>query len=313
MRYASPAAFRTALETRLLAHSRATGLSLDRLRKQIVFERLLARLLVAAPNGWVLKGGFALDLRLGAKARSTKDIDLARRDDADHATADLLAAQATNLEDYFVFTVERTHELDDATEGAAVRYRVTASLAGRRFEHVIVDIGFSDPLPEEPDLLPGLDLLSFAGVESPRVPTIRLEQHVAEKVHALTRAYGLTRRQSTRVKDLVDLILLSTCESFKGDHLHQALRTTFEMRGTHPMPAALPTPPAAWRSPYAKLANDLGIDPDLVTAHALAAAFLDPVLGGAISDDAYWDLAGRAWLPATREIGSRTHRPDKRH
>jgi predicted nucleotidyltransferase component of viral defense system len=57
---------------------------------------------VAAPHRWVLKGGFALDLRLGAKARSTKDIDLARRDDADHATADLLAAQATNLEDYFV-------------------------------------------------------------------------------------------------------------------------------------------------------------------------------------------------------------------
>ncbi len=31
MRYASPTAFRTAVETRLLAHSRATSLSLDRL------------------------------------------------------------------------------------------------------------------------------------------------------------------------------------------------------------------------------------------------------------------------------------------
>jgi hypothetical protein len=60
------------VETRLLAHSRATSLSLDRLRKQVVFERLIARLVVAAPNRWVLKGGFALDLRLGARARSTK-------------------------------------------------------------------------------------------------------------------------------------------------------------------------------------------------------------------------------------------------
>jgi hypothetical protein len=216
VRYASPAAFRTALETRLLAHSRATSLSLDRLRKQVVFERLLARLLVAAPNRWVLKGGFALDLRLGARARSTKDIDLARRDDVEHATADLLAVQVIDLEDYFVFVVERTNDFVDAFEGAAVRYRVTASVAGRRFEHVIVDIGFGDPLPDEPDLLPGPDLLAFAGVESPRVPTIRLEQHAAEKVHAYTRVYGLTRHPSTRVKDLVDLILVSTYGSLQA-------------------------------------------------------------------------------------------------
>jgi len=37
----------------------------SRLRKRIVFERLLARLVVHAPGEWVLKGGFALELRLG--------------------------------------------------------------------------------------------------------------------------------------------------------------------------------------------------------------------------------------------------------
>jgi hypothetical protein len=92
MRYATPAAFRTALEARLLAHSKATRLALDRLRKQVVFERLLARLLVAAPGRWVLKGGFALDLRLGTRARSTKNLDVARGDAVEQATADLLTA-----------------------------------------------------------------------------------------------------------------------------------------------------------------------------------------------------------------------------
>jgi hypothetical protein len=302
VKYASPTAFRTALETRLLAHSRATSLSLDRQRKQVVFERLLARLLVAAPNRWVLKGGFALDLRLGVRARSTKDIDLARRDDVEHATGDLLAAKAIDLDDYFVFEVERTNDLDDALEGAAVRYRVTASLAGRRFEHVIVDIGFGDPLPDEPDLLAGPDLLAFAGVKPPRVPTIRLEQHVAEKIHAYTRLYGLTGHPSTRVKDLVDLILVSTYQSLQAGRLRKALRTTFEMRGTHPLPAGLPPPPAAWRAPFAKLAKDVGIEPDLEPAHALAAAFLDPVLASTVADHTYWDLAGRVWRPATGEI-----------
>ena len=59
MRYATAAALRQALETRLLALSRSQGSSLVRLRKEVVFDRLLARLLVTAPGRWVLKGGLA--------------------------------------------------------------------------------------------------------------------------------------------------------------------------------------------------------------------------------------------------------------
>ena len=188
MRYATPAAFRTGLEARLPVHSNSISLSLDRLRKQVVFERLLARLLVAAPDRWVLKGGFALDLRLGTRARPTKDLDLARGDAVEQATADLLTAQTLDSGDYFVFAVERSDELDDVLEGAAVRYRVTASLAGRRFEQVVVDVGLGDPLPTQPDMLTGLGLIAFAGVEPVRLPTLLLDRHVAEKVHAYTRA-----------------------------------------------------------------------------------------------------------------------------
>jgi hypothetical protein len=78
MKYATAGAFRTALEQRLSTASKQTGLSVQRLRKLVVFDRLLARLLVVAPDRWLPKGGLALDLRLGAKARTTKDMDLAR-------------------------------------------------------------------------------------------------------------------------------------------------------------------------------------------------------------------------------------------
>jgi len=33
-------------------------------RKRVAFDRLLARLIAVAPGRWILKGGFALDLRL---------------------------------------------------------------------------------------------------------------------------------------------------------------------------------------------------------------------------------------------------------
>ena len=75
MKYRTSAAFRTALEARLKA-AQHDGVGLARLRTRVVFERLLARLHAVAPDVWVLKGGFALELRLGARARTTKDIDV---------------------------------------------------------------------------------------------------------------------------------------------------------------------------------------------------------------------------------------------
>ena len=77
-RYSSPAAFRRALETRLKAISVREQTDLQRLRRQVAFDRLLCRMFLANPHAWLLKGGYAMELRI-AQARSTKDIDLTFR------------------------------------------------------------------------------------------------------------------------------------------------------------------------------------------------------------------------------------------
>ena len=76
MKYATGADFRRALETRLRTLSQRDGAPLARLRKFVAFDRLLARLLQVDPEAWVLKGGLALQLRLGQRARTTKDMDV---------------------------------------------------------------------------------------------------------------------------------------------------------------------------------------------------------------------------------------------
>jgi hypothetical protein len=78
VKYASAAAFRTALEVRLKKRSDDTGESLSRLRKSVVFDRLLARLVAVASGRWVLKGAVALEFRFGSRTRTTKDIDSER-------------------------------------------------------------------------------------------------------------------------------------------------------------------------------------------------------------------------------------------
>ena len=79
--YATAGALRTALETRLLERSRRDAVDLHRLRRQVAFDRLLARMFDASQpvrDAWVLKGGYALEMRFH-RARATKDLDLTVR------------------------------------------------------------------------------------------------------------------------------------------------------------------------------------------------------------------------------------------
>ena len=72
--------------------------------------------------------------------------------------------------------------------------------------------------------------LAFAGVRSRTVELIDINRHAAEKLHALTRSYS--DRRSTRVRDLVDLVLLLENDYLDDDRCRAAIRTTFQQRAT---------------------------------------------------------------------------------
>ena len=67
--YASPPAFKQALEQRLKAAS-ISGLDFARRRQLLVFDRFLARVSAVFGDAVMLKGGLVLELRL-ARARAT--------------------------------------------------------------------------------------------------------------------------------------------------------------------------------------------------------------------------------------------------
>ena len=292
MRYATAAAFRQALEDRLKTEAATTGLGLARLRKRVAFELFLRRLVAVTPDRWVLKGALALDFRFHATSRPTRDMDLGRADDEEAAVEDFAAAQELTLDDFFTFAARRTEDLDDAGDFRAIRFHVTAQLAGRVFDQFVVDVGFVDSIPSTPDTIETSDLLTFAGIERIRIPALPLAQHIAEKVHAYTRRYGQSGRESTRPKDLVDILLIAGTERLDAASLREALEVTFRQREQQPLPASLPQPPESWREPYRRLASEVDVEPGLDNAFAEAAAFLDPILAGTTG---VWDPQRRAW------------------
>lgn len=294
MKYATAPAFRQALDQRLKNEAAGTGVALARLRKRVAFELFLRRLVGVAPQGWVLKGALALDFRLHGAARATRDIDLGRDDDEQAAIEDIAAAQQLELNDFFTFAATRTAELAGADEFSAIRFHLTAQLAGRTFEQFTVDIGLTDPITWVPDTIESPGLLSFAGIEPLRIPAIPIPQHLAEKLHAYTRTYGEDARPSTRPKDLVDVLLIASSEQIDAGELREALERTFSGRALQALPSRLPPPPAIWADRYGDLAAGVAIESDLSRAYLFAAAFLDPVLAG--DADGHWDPRSSAWI-----------------
>jgi hypothetical protein len=210
-RYASARAFRQAMEARLQDRAREGGLVLQRIRRQVSFDRLLARMFASPEEaGWVLKGGYALELRFQS-ARSTKDVDLTMRSGVvvavtpetqrDALRKHLQQAASLRLPDFFEFLIRRaTLDLEGAPDGG-FRFPVEALMDGRTFTRFHVDIGIGDDISEPADVLEGGDWLAFAGLPRPRFLAVSRERQWAEKFHAYTRPRK--DRLNSRAKDLM--------------------------------------------------------------------------------------------------------------
>jgi hypothetical protein len=293
MKYRDATAFRQALQQRLKDRADGDGALLVRTRKRVAFDRLLARLLAVAREQWLLKGGFALDLRLAMRARTTKDVDIEWRAEETELLDVLLDATSHDAGDFFEFAIERAGEPEDRL-GGSHRFRVSASLAGRPFESFLLDVGFRSDDVLEAETLRTDDFLGFAEIEPVEVQAVPLEVQVAEKLHAYTRVYE-GGRISTRTKDLVDLALIAELSRLDATVLRREIDTIFELRGTHPPPASLPNPPTEWAVPFRRLAEEVGVPGDLEVGHSDSAALLDPILSGEVVNGT-WDSARRRWV-----------------
>ena len=300
--YRTPQAFKAALEARQKKRAAAAEIPFDRVAQVDLYFRFLDRVLQDLDSAVVVKGGVALEMRL-RRARTTGDIDLRALGNPARILDRLRQAGRRDHGDYLTFEVnERTGAEEIQGDGVVYegrRFRVVARFAGKPYRQPFgLDVAFGDPMVGVPDRMTAPDVLSFVGIAPPTVPLYPLGTHLAEKLHA----YTLPRDGvNGRMKDLIDIALVAaepvlqpSPMTIAASTVHDALETTFAFRHTHPLPAVLPTPPAAWaaRYPREQMLNELPWA-SIADVHAEAARFLDPVLAGTTSGA--WDPAGRTW------------------
>jgi len=162
VKYATAQAFRQALEDRIRREYK--GKDIPRIRKMIVFERLMARL----DERWILKGGYAIQLRT-EKARTTQDVDLLATEISLHEIEDSFRkALDREIGDHFTFFITEQGSIGDDVD--SVRFQVTTRVAGRIFERFHVDVGYSDPLFQPIEKLTPPNYLAFAQIATFAIP-----------------------------------------------------------------------------------------------------------------------------------------------
>ena len=232
-----------------------------------------------------------MQVRLGKRARTTKDIDMLLLSSDKDIHQLLVQATAIEAGDWFQFEVAQSAR-DIPAHGGGLRFQTQSLLNGKLFERFHVDIGTEDPVLEPVEYLALPPLLEFAGIAPTLVPCYPLTQHLAEKIHAYTRPRP--SGESSRVKDLVDILLIAELGRIKGHVLNRATQMTFDAQGTHTLPRQLPDPPSSWAVPFSKLASEVGFGyTTLSVAGKKAHRFLDPLLQG--EPIGIWDSTTWTW------------------
>ena len=186
--FATAAAFRQTLEDRLRTEAGKRSVPINDLRQKLVMERLLGRLFAIPEAPWLLKGGYAMDLRFRPNARTTRDLDLsASADDSELAARletlreRLQEAAALDTGDYLMFRIGASRgELPGPPLGGS-RFPVIALLAGKVYARFRIDAGFGDAVTGEPETLTGEDFFDFAGL-APASSAVSSDVATAERV-----------------------------------------------------------------------------------------------------------------------------------
>ena len=270
----------------------AHGVDTNRLRRSLVFQRLLARL---APHDFVLKGGFCLEVRLPGSARATKDVDLVGTVAMTADPEELIDAlneilQGSAVDDGFTFRPGRPVRLrGEEAAKHAWRIGVTAFLDGAAFERIKLDlVGQVDEVSGATEMLTVPPPVSIPGLTDVVVEAVDVYQHAAEKFHAYGRIYA-GDRPSSRVKDLVDLVLLIEAGLLVDpDRLRERLRVVYAERDRSAPAPDLAEPPGAWAVPYAAFAADLDLSAATSAAahHLVAASYVVALTKGRQRDSA---------------------------
>jgi predicted nucleotidyltransferase component of viral defense system len=215
---------------RLLNKAKESSRPFNEFLQYFAIERFIYRLSKSPyADKFILKGALMFSAWCGPASRPTMDLDLLGKIDnrLEVITAVIKDTCLIDVEPDGIFFNAETVEAFRITEDAeyeGVRVRVHGGLGNARVS-IQIDIGFGDVIVPSPEKVDYPAILDFP---APELKGYTMESTIAEKFQAMVKRGVL----NSRMKDFLDIWVLSRTFDFKGEILAEAVEKTFENRNT---------------------------------------------------------------------------------
>ncbi|RYV51910.1 nucleotidyl transferase AbiEii/AbiGii toxin family protein [Pengzhenrongella frigida] len=279
------------------SEAKATGVPSHALLRRFVFDRFLARVFHDPNSPWVLKGGTAVLARVH-DARTTKDVDLLHQlNSLDAALVALRLATEVKIDDHFRFVITKVERSLGGGQPAVDGFRVSidAYCGAQKKDSFGVDLVTGSMMTTAPELR-AETVLNLRGLAATQMRLYPVVDHVADKLCATQATYGAEGLlPSSRVRDLVDLVVFARTQDVNGHELIVAIRAEWTHRSLPGEPVF--APPTHWDRLYPPVARSVRACYGLTTfaaAVAFVTAFLSPALDGSAAGQ-QWSATNGAW------------------
>ncbi len=221
------------IRRRLYRHGRANEVLFDHVLRRYAMERVLARMCAASPGDLLLRGAWAMEMRLGVRHRDWRTVQLCdRRDRGEAAIADLVRGCGAEGDDGLRFDPDslRVQALHPGKPYGWLRLKLFAYVDTAQ---IPVQLEVAHPWSHVPE--PEVFELETLLDQPFELPVFALDSVMAEKVQEIV----VRGTAKARMKDFYDAFLLANADPMED--LETAVAAVFDQRGT-----ALPdeVPPA---------------------------------------------------------------------
>lgn len=290
----------SALEMAVKTAARKSGQDVGKAIEAYYPGRLLERVFSEPDSPFVLKGGRSVLART-VNARYTRDTDfLYRGGNLDEALDELKRLAAIDLGDFIEFRFVSADPIagdQEYRDGYKVVF--TPVLGGTKsMTDVSVDLVVDQVDMGDADIIQPSNRLDVEGLPVFDYRIYPVANAIADKVCATMQLYP-GARPSSRVRDLVDLVVYVTMEPLDGRRLTACLSREARLRHLDAFDQFVV--PDIWRTTwsrsYAKSANEAKL-PEVLrsvgAAELLVKSCVDPAIAGR-TDGLVWSPGERAW------------------
>ena len=209
-------------------------------------------------GAYAIKGGFAVELRHNAAARTSEDIDLILA--GEHQAIEILRGILPAKWDAFEFRIKSEEQREHVV-------RANVQVRFNRIDWGTLKIDVIDAEIAEVERVENVAIERFGLPQANAVACLSRPHQIAEWIHCTTRP-EIDGERKNRARNVVDIYLFDTLAATDDEAVRAACVRTFEREGVHGWPPA-PAFPKAWVATIAEIIEEVGLDatPESVISH----------------------------------------------